>query len=149
MYCMSMCTMRICIEGPKGKILVHTRAISIHITNADGLSRLPVSNHVTTVPLPGDVLLLLQTLQGTPVRADQIHQWTDTDPILSRTCRNVLSGWVDSDDPELQPYQSQAAELSVQERSCFHQRRVCCICPQQWYPSSDDCPLSPCLQWVG
>ena len=83
--------------------------------NADGLSRLPVSNHVTTVPLPGDVLLLFQTLQSTPVRADQIRQWTDTDPILSRIRRNVLSGWVDSDDPELQPYQLRAAELSVQD----------------------------------
>jgi len=62
-----------------------------HANNADGLSRLPVSNHVTTVPLPGDVLLLLQTLQGTPVSADQIRQWTDTDPILSHIRRNVLS----------------------------------------------------------
>ena len=41
--------------------------------NADGLSRLPV----TTVPLPGEVLLLFQTLQGTPIRADQIRQWID------------------------------------------------------------------------
>ena len=39
--------------------------------NADGLSRLPVSNPVTTVPLPGDVLLLFLTLQGTLVRAAQ------------------------------------------------------------------------------
>ena len=29
--------------------------------------------------------------------------------------RNVLSGWVDSNEPELQPYQSRAAELSVQD----------------------------------
>ena len=37
--------------------------------NADDLSRLPVSNPVTTVPLPGDVLQLFQILQGTQVRA--------------------------------------------------------------------------------
>ena len=57
----------------------------------------------TTVPLPENVL---QTLQDTPVRADQIRQLTDTDPVLSRVRWNVLSGWVDLDEPELQPYQS-------------------------------------------
>jgi len=84
-------------------------------SNADGLSRLPVSSDVAAVPIPGDVLLVFQTLQSTPVKAEQIRQWTDTDPVLSRVRRNVLSGWVDSDDPELQPYQSRAAELSVQD----------------------------------
>ena len=34
---------------------------------------------------------------------------------LSRVHRNVLSGWVDSNEPELQPYQSRAAKLSVQD----------------------------------
>ena len=83
--------------------------------NADGLSRLPVTDHIGTVPLPGDVLLLFQTLQGTPVRADQIRKWTDMDPVLCRVRRNVLSGWVDSTEPELQAYQSRATELSVQD----------------------------------
>ena len=92
--------------------------------NADGLSRLPVSNHVTTVPVPGDVLLLFQTLQSTPVRADQIRQWTDTDPVLSCVRRNVLSGWVDSDDPDLQPYQSRATGLSVQDGCVLWGSRV-------------------------
>ena len=67
--------------------------------NADGLSRLPVSNLITTLPLPGDVLLLFRTLETTLIRAAQIRQWTDTDPILSRGRRNVLSGWVASDEP--------------------------------------------------
>ena len=83
--------------------------------NADGLSRIPVSNHVTTVSLPGDMLLLFQTFQGTPVRAEQIRQWIDTDPVLSRVRRSIVSGWVNSDEPELQPYLSRAAELSVQD----------------------------------
>ena len=83
-----------------------------------------MSNHITTVLLPGDVLLLFQTLQGTPLRADQIHQWTDTDPVLSRVRRNVLSSWVDSDEPELQPYQSRAAELSVQDGCLLWGSRV-------------------------
>ena len=64
-------------------------------TFSDDLSRLLVSKPVKTVPLPGDMLLLFQTLQDTLVRADQIRQWTDTDTILSRVRRNVLSGWID------------------------------------------------------
>ena len=92
--------------------------------NADGLSRLPVTNNVATVPLPGDVLLLFRTLQGTPVRADRIRQWTDTDPVLSRVRWKVLSGWVTSDEPELQPYQPRAAELSVQDGCLLWGSRV-------------------------
>ena len=62
--------------------------------NADGLSRLPVTDHITTVPLPGDVLLLFQTLQGTPVRANQIRKWTDMDPVLlgAQECLQWLGG---------------------------------------------------------
>ena len=74
--------------------------------NADGLSRLPVANTICEVPLPGDVLLVFRTLEGTPITASQIRQWTDTDPVLSHVRRNLLSGWVKSDDPELRPYQS-------------------------------------------
>ena len=61
---------------------------------------------MTNVPLPGDVLLLFRTLEGTPVRAAQIRQWTDTD------------------EPQLQPYQSQAAELSVQNGCLLRGSRV-------------------------
>ena len=92
--------------------------------NADGLSRLPLPDHVTEVPVPGDVLFVFQTLEGTPVRAAQIRQWTDMDPVLSRVRRNVLKGWVDADEPEFQPYQSRAAELSVQDGCLLRGSRV-------------------------
>ena len=68
--------------------------------NADGLSRLPVTNTIGEVPLPGDVLLVFRTFEDTPVTASQIRQWTDTDPVLSRVRRNLLSGWAKTDDPE-------------------------------------------------
>lgn len=51
--------------------------------NADGLSRLPLPDHVTNIPVPGDVLYLFRSLEGTPIKATQIRQWTDTDPVLS------------------------------------------------------------------
>ena len=92
--------------------------------NADGLSRLPVANTIREVPLPGDVLLVFRTLEGTPVTASQIRQWTDTDPVLSHVRRNLLSGWVKSDDPELRPYQSRASELSVQDGCVLWGSRV-------------------------
>ena len=92
--------------------------------HANGLSRLPLPDHVTEVPVPGDVLFVFQTLEGTPVRAAQIRQWTDMDPVLSRVRRNVLKGWVDGDEPEFQPYQSRAAELSVQDGCLLRGSRV-------------------------
>ena len=104
--------------------------------NADGLSRLPLSNHVDTVPVPGNVLLLFRTLEATPIRAAQIRQWTDTDPVLSRVRRNVLSGWVDLDVPELHPYQSLADELSVQDGCLLRGSRVV-------VPKESDIQVSP------
>ena len=92
--------------------------------NADGLSRLPIPNHITEIPIPGDVLLLFRTLESTPIRATQIRQWTDTDPVLSRVRRNILGGWVEANDPELQPYQSRASELSVQDGCVLWGSRV-------------------------
>lgn len=44
--------------------------------NDDSLSRLPVANTIGEVPLPGDVLLVFRTVEGTPVTASQIRQWT-------------------------------------------------------------------------
>ena len=70
------------------------------------------------------MLLLFQTLQGTLVRADQIQRLTDTNAILSRMRRNVLSGWVDSDEPELQWCLSRAAELSFQDGCVLWGSRV-------------------------
>ena len=92
--------------------------------NADGLSRLPVANTISEVPLPGDVLLVFRTLESTPVTASQIRQWTDTDPVLSRVRSNLLTGWVKSDDSELRPYQTRASELSVQDGCVLWGSRV-------------------------
>ena len=36
-------------------------------SNADLLSRLPLSESVSNVPLPGETVLLMETLQGSPV----------------------------------------------------------------------------------
>ena len=92
--------------------------------NADGLSCLPVPGHTTEVPVPGDVLLLFRVLESTPVSAAQIRKWTDTDPVLSRVRRYLLSGWIKSDEPNLQPYHSRSSELSVQDGCVLWGSRV-------------------------
>ena len=51
--------------------------------NADSLSRLPLPESPAEVPIPREVILMMETLQGSPVTATQIRQWTDRDPVLS------------------------------------------------------------------
>ena len=92
--------------------------------NADGLSRLPMSNYVATVSLPGDVLLLFRTLESSPVGASQIRKWTATDTVLSCVRRYVLSGWGEFVEPGLHPYQSKASELSIQDGCVLRGSRV-------------------------
>ncbi|KAJ8381562.1 hypothetical protein SKAU_G00023400 [Synaphobranchus kaupii] len=52
--------------------------------NADAMSRLPVSTTVGYVPLPGELILLLENLATFPVKAHDIRTWTSH----LRTCAN-------------------------------------------------------------
>ena len=51
--------------------------------NADSLSRLPLPEHPTETTPPADIVLLMDTLQTSPVTAQNIRYWTDHDPLLS------------------------------------------------------------------
>ena len=62
-------------------------------TNADGLSRLPFLGFPTEVPLPGDTVCLLESLQAIPLTTKQIKKCVDVDPLLSRVYENILRGW--------------------------------------------------------
>ena len=63
--------------------------------NVDALSRLPVGEAPSEVPIPGDTVLMLQMLSGgdSIVTASAIRKWTNTDPLLSMVRRMVLQGW--------------------------------------------------------
>jgi len=61
--------------------------------NADLLSRLPLPEAPAQVPLPGDTILLMDTLEGTPVTASHIRNWTSRDPSLSTVLQKVQNGW--------------------------------------------------------
>ena len=62
------------------------------IANSDGLSRLLLPETPETISLPNEVVFLLQTLQSSPISAEQIKRWTDRDPVLARVRTFVTKG---------------------------------------------------------
>ena len=48
------------------------------------LSRLPLPETSEVVSLPRETVLLLDMLNSLPATAQQIRQWTNNDPVLSR-----------------------------------------------------------------
>ena len=67
-----------------------------HNSKADVWSRLPIPESATSVPLPGETIFLMDTLEHSPVGVTQIITWTSKDPVLSRVKDLVLQGWVDT-----------------------------------------------------
>ena len=52
--------------------------------NADKLSRLHLSEEAEHVPMPADVVLVLNQIELTSVKAFQMKSWTEQDPTLSK-----------------------------------------------------------------
>ena len=52
--------------------------------NADLFSHLPLPEVLIQIPELGDTVLVLETLEETPVTATQIRVWTDRDKTLSK-----------------------------------------------------------------
>ena len=82
--------------------------------NADVLSRLPLPEVPANTSLPGETVLLLETLQG-PMSAKQVRILTDRDPLLSTVQRMEQQGWHYTGDEEMQPFIRRKDELSVQD----------------------------------
>ena len=61
------------------------------IGHTDCLSRLPLPQSASEVPLPGETILLLDSLERSHVSAELINQWTNNDPILSSVRRFLLN----------------------------------------------------------
>ena len=71
------------------------------IGHADALSRLPLPHTPTSVPVPGNLLLLLEHLDTrSPVTAKQIKSSTDKDPALTQVRRNILHSWPSQEPKE-------------------------------------------------
>lgn len=100
--------------------------------NADALSRLPLPTESPEPPKPAEVVHLMEHLDSSPLTSAQIRSWTDTDPILSKVRRLVLTGWPSQDteaDPELLPYFRRRYELSTEGGCVLWGSRV--IVPSQ------------------
>lgn len=80
--------------------------------NADGLSRLPLSNTVTYVPTPGDTILVMDNPDSTPVKAEDIARWTSDDTLLQSVITCLQTWWMDKCTLE-DPYHNRRTELSL------------------------------------
>jgi len=67
--------------------------------NADGLSRLPLPTEIEEVPVPGNIMLVIDHLHNNiPVQVKDIERWTSHDPILSAVRHQAMSGRLNPDD---------------------------------------------------
>ena len=96
-------------------------------SNADVLSCLPLPDKPVNVPVPGETILLLDTLSK-PMTAKQVKCLTDRDPLLSSVRRFTQQGWRYPKDESLKPFYNRKEELSVQDGIVLWGSRV--IVPQ-------------------
>jgi hypothetical protein len=97
----------------------------IQNANADALSRLPLPETPCSTPVPEETILLMELLETTPIRAEQVKNWTKRTPILSRVLKFIKQGWPSKcPDVELQPYFQRRDELSVQDDCILWGNRV-------------------------
>ena len=61
--------------------------------NANVLSRLSLPEMLSEVPLPGEMILLMECLQIPTIMAAQIRCWTERDPVLAKVRDYVMQGW--------------------------------------------------------
>jgi len=94
------------------------------IGNADSLSRLPLPSQLGEVPVPGELVLLMEHLSAGPVTATQIKTMTRRDKDLSRVLHYVQHGWPESVDSSLHPYASRKQELSSMDGCVLWGTRV-------------------------
>ena len=87
-----------------------------HMGNADALSRLPLPDCPTTVPVPPETIGLLEQLASVPLTATQIRTMTARDPVLAKVKQYTQNGWpAKVTDEQLQPYSSKRDELSLED----------------------------------
>ena len=83
-----------------------------------------------SVPLPGETILLMEHLEGTPVHSGHIKGWTKRNPLLSQVLRYTLEGWPKAvNSEELTPYYTKRTELIVEDGCILWGTRV--IVPPQ------------------
>ena len=87
--------------------------------NADGLSRLPPSKSTVKPSSKSldcvDVYLFSHLNDSLPVTSQMISRETSKDPVLSKVCNMIVSGWPhqSGDNDDLDPYYKRQHELSL------------------------------------
>ena len=93
--------------------------------NADGLSRLPLSDTIVEVPVPGQTMLLMDRLEALPVCEDDICRLDSLRSSATAGLKKVQQGWGDKcPDPSLQPFYKRKDELSTHNGCILWGNRV-------------------------
>ena len=74
-WALILCSYTYSVQYKPGKELQH----------ADGLSRLPLPDTLKSVPIPPEIIHLVDILNSSPITVSDIKSCTATDPILSKT----------------------------------------------------------------
>ena len=83
--------------------------------NADVFSRLSLPEQPNEIPLPEELVFLMESMEISPITVKQIKVLTDQDPVLATVRRFVKQDWPKSVQLEFRPYHSRKLELSIQE----------------------------------
>ena len=98
--------------------------------NADAMSRLPLPESPQVTPLPPEMILLMEELNTTPITAERIRVWTNSDQLCSCVGQFVQSGWPDSvQDGKLKPFATRKDELSLKDGCILWGNQVVIKCP--------------------
>lgn len=97
---------------------------SLLLLVADALSRLPLPDYPSDIPVPGETIFSIESLHNTLLHTKQVANWTNQDPILSRVRNLVGRERSDVHEPDLAPYRMNLVSLEVvyygEAESLFH-----------------------------
>ena len=82
--------------------------------NAGTLSHLPRAQTGPDAPILGEVILLMDTMESSPITPMHVHLLRGRDPVLSRIHEYTIGGWPGTlPQEEFKPFASHKQELSV------------------------------------
>ena len=91
----------------------------------DALSRLPDPVQIKNVPIPEEIVLVMNYIDSGPVTWKQISQASRNDSIIGKVINFVQSYWPQNvTDPELLPYFNRRKELSIDQNCLLWGARV-------------------------
>ena len=82
---------------------------------ADVFSCLPLPVQPKQIPMPEELVLLLESLEILTVTVAQIKCWTEHNPVLAKVPKFVQQDWPRSVSSELHLFYTRRLELSIQD----------------------------------